>query len=1075
MPHTLTYTYMQNMKTNSPRLLLILLYAGFTLHTYAQSSPTLGASGSRNRRADTTTAQPGVPWLDEKIIEQNRLPMHATFYSYENETVAAKGDWQQSQNYQSLNGDWKFKYADKPADLPAGFEQTSYDDSQWPLFKVPGNWELNGYGFPIYTTSGFEFRYLMRRLTPPAVPLSFDPTAVYRKTVTIPQQWDGRQIVLHIGAAKSNLSVWVNGQYVGYGEDSKLPSEFDITPYLQKGPNLIALKIMRWCDANYIEDQDMWRLSGITRSCFLVARNTTHLYDVELRPGLDQAYKNATLQVSLLLNRQPANGMKAELTLVKDNKTIGTQTHTFDSAKLSFTLPVQAPLLWTAETPELYKAQIKIMDANNRLLEMTTQQVGFRKIEIKNGLLLVNGQPILIKGVNRHETDPQTGHVISREAMIKDIQLMKQYNINSVRTSHYPNSETWLDLCDQYGLYVVDEANIESHGMGYDITWTMANRPTWVNAHLLRVQRMMERDKNHPSVIIWSMGNEAGNGYNFYSCYLWMKERDSSRPVQYERAVADYRRFVWEWNSDIIDPMYPTPGGMLEYAKNNPHPTRPFILCEYAHAMGNSLGNFTDYWQVIRNNRSIFQGGYIWDFVDQCFQRVNEKGDTVYTYGGDYEPKEAITDWNYAAKGIFYANRTPYPHAFEMKKLYQDIHTRLAGSDSISIYNEKFFTGLSNATLQWEVIVNGKQQQKGEVANIDVAPQQSKTFHLPYKKPAAGEAFLNLTFRSKQARPLVPAGHVLATEQLVISQAYAATITISNEGSLVKKEEAGKLVISSSKATVAFDKTTGFIRQFTCQGTTLLDTAFPIRPNFWRAPNDNDFGANTPQKLKAWKEAALAPELVSFTDSMGNGLAIVHATYRLPSVYATLQVQYTINAAGRIMVRQAIQANKDSMDKVAVMPRFGMQWILPPGFEQVEYYGRGPQENYQDRNFSAHVGLYRQTVNEQYFPYVVPQETGNKTDIRWYRISNGKGKGLRITSSALLSISALHYFDNDLDDGLKRHQRHAADLVKRPQTQLNIDWKQMGVGGIDSWRSMPMQQYIIPYGDYQYTYLIEPF
>lgn len=1056
-------------------LLLVLLWTGLAFEAMAQSSPTLTGTGRSNRRSDTTTAQRGVPWLDETIIEQNRLPMHATFYSYESEATANKGDWRQSQNYQSLDGNWRFKYVDKPADLPAGFEQTAYDDSQWPLFKVPGNWEMNGYGFPIYTTSGFEFRYLMRRMEPPAVPLSFDPSAVYRKTVTIPSQWDGKQIVLHIGAAKSNLSVWVNGRYVGYGEDSKLPSEFDITPYLQKGANVIALKVMRWCDANYIEDQDMWRLSGITRSCFLAARNITHLYDVELRPDLDATYKNATLQVGLLLNQPPPKGLTAEVSLVRDHKTLITETHVFDSATLSFSMPVAAPLLWTAETPALYQAQIRIKDANGRLLEMTTQQIGFRKIEIRNGLLLVNGQPILIKGVNRHETDPQTGQVISREAMIKDILLMKQYNINSVRTSHYPNSETWLDLCDEYGLYVVDEANIESHGMGYDITWTMANRPTWVNAHLLRVKRMMERDKNHASVVIWSMGNEAGNGYNFYSSYLWMKERDSSRPVQYERAVADYRRFTWEWNSDMIVPMYPTPGGMAEYARNNPRPQRPFIMCEYAHAMGNSLGNFADYWQVIRNNRSIFQGGYIWDFVDQCFQRVNDKGDTVYTYGGDYEPQEAITSWNYASKGIFYANRAPYPHAWEMKKLYQDIHTRLAGDDSIEVFNEKFFTDLTNVTLQWEVIVEGKKQQSGTLDNIPVLPQQTGRFYLPVKRPLTGEAFLNLTYRSKVAQPLVPAGHILATEQLPLSKPNLYVANITNEGALTRKQSGHLLTISSKTATVVFDKTTGSIKQFLYKGTPLLDTGFRSRANFWRAPNDNDFGANTPKVLKAWKDATLSQELMEFRDTLYDGKAMITASYLLPAVSAILHQQYVVNAAGKMLVRQDITACKDSIGKIAVMPRFGMTWILPAGFEQIEYYGRGPQENYQDRNVSAHVGLYQQTVTEQYFPYVMPQETGNKTDIRWYRIGNQKGRGIRIRSDSMLSISALHYFDSDLDDGAKRQQRHAADLVKRPQTQLNIDWKQMGVGGIDSWRSMPMQPYLLPYGDYYFSYLIEPY
>lgn len=1059
------------------RYLIGLLLLSAPVLATAQSSVNLSESGKTARRAanDTTTAQPGVPWLDETIVEQNRLPMHASFYSFESEQLAHIGDWRKSKNYLDLDGPWKFKYVDSPAELPAGFERKDYDDRSWPSFNIPGNWEMNGYGFPIYTTSGFEFAYLMRRLAPPAVPLSFDPTAVYRREVVIPDNWSGKQIILHIGAAKSNLSVWVNGKYVGYGEDSKLPSEFDITPYLERGKNQITLKVMRWCDANYIEDQDMWRLSGITRSCFIVARNPVHLYDIELKPELDAVYRDAVLQVSCTLNQNPADAMSVEVRLLREGRVVTTKLQSFDSSKLSFGIPVTAPALWTTETPALYQAQIKIKDAKGRLLEMTTQQIGFRKIEIKDGLLLVNGKPVLIKGVNRHETDPLTGQVISRDAMIRDIQLMKQFNINSVRTSHYPNSETWLDLCDEYGLYVVDEANIESHGMGYDITRTMANRPTWVNAHLSRVQRMIERDKNHPSVIIWSMGNEAGNGYNFYTCYLWMKQRDNSRPVQYERAVADYRRFVWEWNSDIVNPMYPAPTGMLEYAKNNPQPKRPFIMCEYAHAMGNSLGNFTDYWKVIRDNKNIFQGGYIWDFVDQCFQRVNSNGDTVYTYGGDYEPEEAITDWNYAAKGIFYANRTPYPHAWEMKKVYQDIHTTLKGTDSIAVYNEKFFTDLSNVMLDWEVVVDGKVVQTGAISNLNVLPQQTTSFYLPFKTRVQGEVFLNLTYRLKKAESLIPAGHVVATEQLQLRTEPLNAIVISKQGGISRRETTSSLLFTGNKASVIFDKSSGFISSYSFQGTALLDTNYRTKPNFWRAPNDNDFGANTSLKLKVWKDATLTQELVSLTDSLRDGLAFINAIYRLPSVDAQLHITYTINGAGKIKVDQRVDVNKDSIGKIPVMPRFGMQWILPAGFEQIEYYGRGPQENYQDRNFSAHVGLYRQTVTGQYFPYVVPQETGNKTDIRWFRIANAKGKGLLIRSDSLLSMSALHYFDSDLDDGLKRHQRHATDLQKRPQTQLNIDLRQMGVGGIDSWRSMPMQQYLLPYGNYRYSYIIEPF
>ena len=1013
-------------------------------------------------------------WLDETVNEVNRMPMHASYFVFENEQAVLKNDWKTSTNYQSLNGLWKFKWAERPIDLPIGVEHEQFDDSKWKDFPVPANWEMNGYGFPIYTTDGFEFAYLMnKKVDPPLVPMDFNPTAVYRRAVTLPANWKEKQVILHIGAAKSNLTVWVNGKSVGYGEDSKLPSEFDISPYLHEGKNLIALQIMRWCDGNYLEDQDMWRLSGITRDCYLVARNPTHIVDVEAIPDLDQQYKNASLNVKLTLNKPQATG-SATLLLKRGNTIVAQETLKFNGEQtINSKMDVTAPKLWTAETPELYQLLVVLRNSANETIEVIPQRIGFRQIEIKDGLFLVNGKPVIIKGVNRHETDPISGQVISKEAMLRDIQIMKKFNINAVRTSHYPNSEYWLDLCDEYGLYVVGEANIESHGMGYDINKTMANRPTWVNAHLMRVQRMVERDKNHASIVTWSMGNEAGNGYNFYSCFLWMKKRDQSRPIQYERAVSDYKTFTYEWNSDIICPMYPTPDGMLIYAKANPKPTRPFIICEYAHAMGNSLGNFTDYWDVIRANKKIFQGGFIWDFVDQSFQRVNAKGDTVYTYGGDYEPKEAITDWNYAAKGIFYANRTPYPHAWEMKKVYQDIHTSLSADGKIEIYNERFFTGLANVQLKWEVIANGIKVQQGVLKDINVGPQETKSYIIPYQVPKGKEVFLNLSYSLKTAEPLIPANYTLATAQLQLGKEnYPCAAGITAAGKIEQLETAQTLTLKSSKAEVVFDKTSGHIKAYNINGVQLMDGNFPLKPNFWRAPNDNDFGANLQLKLKPWKNAPAKAKLLSFNATIDKNIATVNTLFDLEEVKAKLKLTYRVNAEGELLVTEALQI--DSMQKTEILPRFGMQWILPAGFEKLAYYGKGPQENYQDRDFSAHVGIYNQTVKEQYFPYVTPQETGNKTGIRWFKILNKSGKGLLVSAAVPLSMSALHYFDSDLDDGDKRHQRHAADLIARPQTQLNIDLKQMGVGGIDSWRSRPLTKYQLPFADYQFTFKITP-
>ena len=1017
-----------------------------------------------------------VPWLNEMVSEENRMPMHASYFVYEADQPAQKGDWTQSSNYQSLNGNWKFFWSEQPGSLPKNLELSSFDDSGWKFLKVPANWEMNGYGFPIYTTSGFEFAYLMpeKQPDPPKVPMNVNNTGVYRREISIPDNWRNKEVVLHIGAAKSNLSVWVNGKYVGYGEDSKLPSEFNISKYLVKGKNLIVLRVMRWCDANYIEDQDMWRLSGITRDCYLLARNSTHLYDVQLVSDLDAQYKNASLITTLSLNHKPASPLRAEVELKDGTTRVALQSLKFDtSATASLTIPVSAPRLWTAETPTLYDVIIRLYNREGELQEVIPQKIGFRKIEIKQGQFLVNGKPVIIKGVNRHETDPITGQTINREAMLRDITLMKRFNINAVRTSHYPNSEVWLDLCDQYGLYVVGEANIESHGMGYDITRTMANRPSWMQAHLQRVSRMVERDKNHPSIVIWSMGNEAGNGYNFYSCYLWMKDRDPSRPVQYERAVADYRTLSWEWNSDLIVPMYPSPAGMLSYVKNNPEPKRPFIMCEYAHAMGNSLGNFTDYWQVIRENKKHFQGGFIWDFVDQCFQRVNSKGDTVYTYGGDYEPQEAITDWNYAAKGIFYANRTPYPHAWEMKKVQQDIHTSFSNKNELKVYNERFFTDLSDVKLDWEVVVNGKRVQNGTLSNINVSPQETKVFKLPVKKIPEGEAFLNLSYKLTKAQPLVPMGHEIAVEQLNLGGNYKNDIKVKGYAALQKQEDKEGLVISADGMKVAFDKGSGFLKEYEINGQSFLEKGYSFKPNFWRAPTDNDFGAQLQTKLKPWKTATDKPVLNSLVSFINNNVSVVKAEYELADVFAKLYLEYTINSRGELLVNQKLVV-PDTSKKVEILPRFGMQWVFPAGFNSIDYYGRGPHENYQDRNFSAHIGEYRQTVDSQFFPYVTPQETGNKTDVRWYNVLNGPTGGLQVVSDRPLSISALHYLDDDLDDGEKRHQRHAADLVKRPQTQWNIDFKQMGVGGVDSWRSRPLPKYQLPYTNYEFKFLIRP-
>ncbi len=1053
------------------KLVLILLYSLIFNFGHAQSSVTL-THGSRKMQQLDTLVRKGIPWLDETITEENRLPMHTDFVTFPNTSQIVNSDWRESSAYLSLNGPWKFKWADSPSKLPANFESLTYDDHLWANFQVPANWELNGYGFPMYTTSGFEFTYLIGKPNPPIVPMDFNPTAVYRREVVIPEDWQGKPIILHIGAAKSNLSVWVNGQYVGYGEDSKLPSEFDVTRYLRKGKNLITMRVMRWGVANYLEDQDMWRLSGITRDCYLLARQPIYLRDIQLAPTLNDSFDEGQLNTKLIFNQSSQDELRAEVSLHRNGRLVSVKTVKVSGQEMDIAQTIERPALWSAEMPNLYQVTVRLIDHEGKLSEVVPQQVGFRRVEIKEGQLHVNGQPILIKGINRHETDPVTGHVISKENMLRDVQLMKKFNINAVRTSHYPNAEYWLQLCDQYGLYVIDEANIESHGMGYDLSYTMANRPTWEKAHVARVERLIQRDRNHPSVIIWSMGNEAGNGYNFYRAYLRMKELDKSRPVQYERAVNNYGELRFDWNTDLIVPMYASPSAMENYAARNPKPQRPFIQCEYAHAMGNSLGNFKDYWDIIRANKGIFQGGYIWDFVDQCFIKINAKGDTVYTYGGDYEPKEAITDWNYASKGIFYANRTPYPHAWEMKKVYQDIHSSLMKEKKIQVYNERFFTGLDNVELQWELIVDGKKAQSGLIRHLNVLPQQYGVLSIPYQTDARGEKFLNLTYRLKKAEPLLPMGHIIATEQLSLGGVFQPKTTIVAQGKIKTERKDGNLIISAKQLQMEFDLKSGWLTRYHYKGRDLMDEHALFKTNYWRAPNDNDFGANTPEKLKSWKQVTDSIELLEIRSELIDSLVYVYAAYKMPQVYGQLAMKYCINQRGEMRVSQSFTA--DTTKKVAVLPRFGMQWIMPAGFEAINYYGRGPQENYIDRNFASHVGIYKQTVDQQYFPYVMPQETGNKTDVRWMEIRNKQGEGLFFTADSTFSMSALHYFDKDLDDGPKRQQRHAADLVKRKQTQVNIDLRQMGVGGINSWGAWPLHEYTLPYKDYSFSFVLKP-
>jgi beta-galactosidase len=1020
-------------------------------------------------------------WLNEKINEDNRMPMHASYFVFENEELAKLGDWKKSQNYISLNGAWKFKYLENPMNLPQDFQKTDYNDASWDDFKTPASWDVNGYGFPVYVNTTYDFAKIIK-VDPPKVPTTYNPVGIYRKTITVDKKWLEKDVFLYVGAAKSNLTVWVNGVYVGYGEDGKLPQEFKLNSFLKTGSNSIVLKVMKWSDGSYLECQDWWRMSGITRDTYLYARNKTHLVDFEIIPDLVDNYTNGTLKISTKFSEiKQNNGYSLEVQLKDDTTLIESKTIKISDLtnNKSFSFTVKNPKKWSAETPNLYQVYFILKNNKGTVVEVIKQRVGFRKIEIKDTQFLVNGKAIYIKGVNRQETDPTTGQTISRARMEQDIKVIKEYNINALRMSHYPNDDYMYELCDKYGIYVVDEANLESHGMGYETTKTLGNKPNWELAHLQRIKRMFERDKNHPSIITWSLGNEGGNGYNFYRAFLWLKEQDSSRPVQYERASIgawEGAKLLFDWNSDIVCPQYSSPKGMLEYIKAHPNPDRPYILSEYAHAMGNSMGNFKDYWDIFRSTKN-FQGGFIWDMIDQSVYKKREDGTVFFAYGGDFGPKDVPSDNNFLNNGVFNPERKPNPHAFEVKNVYQNILTSWDNNDqgTIKIFNENFFKNLSNVELKWQLVLDGVNNIEGSFDILDIEPQTEKIVSLPINLDGKQfkEAFVNLSYQLKEDEPLLPKDFEIAKEQLHLKGTWKNNIELSKGVQMKIKNDEENVVFKSEKAEIAFDKKTGFISLYTFSGESIIKERHQLRPNFWRAPNDNDMGADLQKKLIAWKQATETPLLIkfNFSESKNNGV-LVNATYNLPQVFAQLVLNYELNSSGELRVKASL--NIDETKDTPMLPRFGMEMILPKNFENISYYGKGPFENYIDRNYSAKVGIYNQTVSQQLYPYIRPQETGNKTDVRWYTISNN-AIGLNIQSDIVLSMTALHCLTNDLDDGLQKRQSHPGDIPERDLTSLKIDFKQMGVGGINSWGTLPMEEYSLSAKKYEYLFKIMPY
>lgn len=1027
-------------------------------------------------------AQKETPyWLDPEVNRVNCEAPRSPFFAFESVELAKSADKYKSDRYLSLEGNWKFNFVKHHNLAPEGFYAEKFDDSQWTDFPVPGLFEIKGYGDRIYKNVGYAWNTQFEN-NPPFVEERNNYTGSYRRVITVPADWKGEQIFLHVGSATSNLKVWVNGKFVGYSEDSKMAAEFDLTKYLKPGKeNLIAMQVMRWCDGSYLEDQDFWRFTGLAREVYLYARPQAHVEDIFITPDLVNNYVDGVLDIKMSLDKASGKLVKLSLCDPSGKEVLSKEAKVGKDGKLDFRMEVKNPLKWTAETPNLYKLYTTLLDGD-QVLEAFPQNVGFRKIEIKNAQVLVNGQPVLFKGANRHEMDPDGGYVVSVERMIEDIKIMKELNINAVRTCHYPDDPRWYDLCDEYGIYLVAETNIESHGMGYGQT-TLAKEPAFEKAHIERNDMNVRTFKNHPSIIFWSLGNEAGYGPNFEKAYDHIKAYDPSRPVQYERAGAGGK-------TDIFCPMYFGYGDCEYYAKNdNP---RPLIQCEYAHAMGNSMGGFKEYWDLVRKYPK-YQGGFIWDFVDQALRDYNEDGKMIYAYGGDYGRYPA-TDHNFNNNGIINPDRKPNPHANEVRYFYQNVWFTPVDINQgvVELYNEYFFKNLKGyAQIEWSMECEGEIVLKGITAIPDVAPQKKVNLTLPATNQVATwksaieearqnkkELLVNLDVRLTQDEPLLKEGYAIARQQFVLTdyQFPTAEDILKTDGlaeSVQKDEMKACLTLSAAGTSVTFNKSNGWIDYLDIAGRPMLQKGYSIKPDFWRAPTDNDYGAGLQRNFAAWKNPSMNLKSFACTDK-GQNKEVV-AVYEMPGVDAKLTMTYTLTAKGELLVNEALDVNENAKNKPNMM-RFGMQLVMPEEYNMINYYGKGPGENYIDRNHGDRLGIYTQNVADQYWGYIRPQESGNKTQVRFWSVKNSAGKGLSFYATAPMECSSLPYLASDLDDGDDKylHQSHSGDLTPRNFTAVKLAARQMGLGCIDSWGSWPRGEYLVPYQDYQFTFVVAP-
>lgn len=1072
------------------RLFVTLSMAGLAMVAFGARKPKAAIKSSVKTVA---IQQPTfTEWHDLQVNEINRLPLHTMHFAYDPNDFPGTGaeylDKKKSMNYLSLEGTWKFNWVANADERPTDFYKTDLDDSKWNNIQMPGNWEMLGYGQPEYVNVGFGWRGHFDQ-QPPAVPTKDNHVGSYRREINIPANWNGKRVIAHFGSVTSNIYLYVNGKFAGYAEDSKVAAEFDITPFLKKGKNLIAFQTFRWCDGSWCEDQDFWRLSGPARENYLYARSKDHrLLDVRVETELKNNYKDGYLNITAKVQ---GNTLAYFGLYDPDGKeVIVTGTDNVKNGVAKYQLRVKNVRKWSAETPNLYTLVVSPIQNGGMYLpyEIVQVKVGFRKVEIKNKQFLVNGQPVLLKGANRHEIDPDEGYNLSEQRMIQDIMMMKRMNINAVRTCHYPDDPRWYDLCDKYGLYVVAEANQESHGFQYGDD-AAAKKPEFAKQIMERNQHNVSMFYNHPSIVTWSMGNETVMGDNFLQAYKWIKSQDKTRPVQYEQA----RRGE---GTDIFCPMYYPVAASEKYAKD-PNSPMPLIQCEYNHTMGNSGGNLSDYWNLIRKY-PILQGGFDWDFVDQALHRNIVKPMSIlpykmnneelrkieYCYGGDYN-KYDPSDNNFNCNGIIGPDRQMNPHAYEVAYQYQNIWAKMVNAETgeVSVHNENFFRDLSNYALAWSLEEDGVETQNGTIADLDVPAQQTKNFTIPYDKSKikGKEVFLNIDFRLKEAEPLLTAGQVMAYAQLPVVTKQACSgdcskMLAQGHGKKKMKLAAKKnnvVAVTTPNLTFKIDRSTGLISEYAYNGKSLLGEGGTLKPNFWRAPTDNDMGAGLQKKFKAWKNPQMNLKNIDVKKDKKTNSVTILTSFDMPEVQGQMDITYVVFAnTGAVKVTEDFKATEGA--KVSDMFRFGMLMQMPYTMEKSNYYGRGPIENYSDRKDCMRIGVYTDDADNQYFPYIRPQESGTKSDIRWWKQTDATGMGLQVKSCTPFYASAIHFDTEELDDGEEKEQRHSFDLKKSKFTNLFLDSAHMGVGGENSWGAWPLEKYRVHYGNKTFTFTLIP-